>query len=289
MTKRLQKKIALVCAVCLLSLLFSGYAAMDDDLLIEESVTYEKIPVTVNGDLEYSGYLIDGTTYFPFRSFCGVLNMGAIVSWDRDNTRAVGLVQNYIITAGQDDPYVIVNGRCFYAPSGVVNYHGNLLIPLRILCDAFQIEVEWDHESEIVNLVTDDIQVCQSGDTFYDEDDLYWLSRIISAEARDQSVLGKVSVGNVVLNRVKSTSFPDTVYDVVFDSAYGVVQFDPVRTGTIYEEPDEESVIAAKLCLEGCDIAGESLYFVNPAIGSTSWFSQNRTFVTSIGDHDFYA
>ena len=54
-------------------------------------------------------------------------------------------------------------------------------------------------------------------------------------------------------------------------------------------EPPEECVIAAKLCLEGYDIVGGSLYFVNPDIGVSGWFRQTRTYVTSIGDHDFYA
>ena len=45
----------------------------------------------------------------------------------------------------------------------------------------------------------------------------------------------------------------------------------------------------AKLALEGYNTAGESLYFVNPDIGAGSWFASNLTYVTSIGDHDFYA
>ena len=68
------------------------------------------------------------------------------------------------------------------------------------------------------------------------------------------------------------------------DKAIGAVE-----PGSIYLEPPEECVIAAKLCLEGYDIVGGALYFVNPDIGVSSWFAQTRTYVTSIGDHDFYA
>ena len=57
----------------------------------------------------------------------------------------------------------------------------------------------------------------------------------------------------------------------------------------VYKRQPEECVIAAKLCLEGYDIVGGSLYFVNPDIGVSGWFRQTRTYVTSIGDHDFYA
>ena len=63
MTKRLQKNIALVCAVCLLTMLMSGYAAMDNDLPEEdEGVLYEKVAISVDGELLYSGYVIDGRT-----------------------------------------------------------------------------------------------------------------------------------------------------------------------------------------------------------------------------------
>ena len=86
MTKRLQKNIALVCVICLLGSMLCGYAAIDSDLPLEEDmVLYEKIPVCVDGDLEYSGYMIDGVTYIPFRSFCGALNLGAVVTWDEEN------------------------------------------------------------------------------------------------------------------------------------------------------------------------------------------------------------
>jgi N-acetylmuramoyl-L-alanine amidase len=95
-------------------------------------------------------------------------------------------------------------------------------------------------------------------------------------------------VGNVVLNRVADESCPDTIYDVIFDNKYGV-QFSVTTNGTIYMDPSEESIIAAKICLEGYSVVGDSIYFVNPDIGVSSWFVNTRTFVKSIGDHDFYA
>ena len=58
--------------------------------------------------------------------------------------------------------------------------------------------------------------------TSYSENDLYWLSRIIEAEASGESFSGKIAVGNCVLNRVKSSEFPNTIYDVIFDKNHGV-------------------------------------------------------------------
>lgn len=288
MTRRLRMNIILMCVICLLGSLLCGYAAMEDDLPEEETVLYQKIPICVDGNLEYSGYMVDQTTYIPFRSFCGALNLGAVVTWDEETQEATGRVEDYTISASADRPYIVVNGRYFYVPTGTVMYRGTLLVPLRLMCDAFSIDVEWDQENGMVNLVMDQMQVCQSGDNYYQADDVYWLSRIINAEAGNQPLEGKISVGNVVMNRAEREGFPDTIQGVIFDTTYGI-QFDPVRSGSIYMEPNEESVLAAKLCLDGCEMAGDSLYFVNPAVGSTSWFRNTRTFVASIGDHDFYA
>ena len=94
-------------------------------------------------------------------------------------------------------------------------------------------------------------------------------------------------MGNVVLNRTESGQFPDTVKEVVFDSQYAV-QFTPVANGTIYQEPAASSVLAAKLCLEGAEVAGDSLYFFAPAVSAGSWITQNRTYFAAIGSHHFY-
>ena len=94
-------------------------------------------------------------------------------------------------------------------------------------------------------------------------------------------------MGNVVLNRVNHADFPNTVYGVIFDDRWGG-QFEPVRNGAIYNEPTEESVLAAKLCLDGVNTVGNSLYFIAPDLASNHWVMNNRTFVTTIGCHWFY-
>ena len=113
------------------------------------------------------------------------------------------------------------------------------------------------------------------------------LSRIISAESRGEPLEGQIAVGNVVLNRVASADFPDTIYGVIFDDRWGG-QFTPVRNGTIYQEPSARSVEAARLCLSGANTAGESLYFLAPALATNHWVMENRTHVVTIGSHWFY-
>ena len=92
-------------------------------------------------------------------------------------------------------------------------------------------------------------------------------------------------MGNVVLNRVASPRFPNTVYEVIFQRN----QFTPTINGSIYRTPNAESVVAAKLCLEGVNTAGNSLYFVNPRVSPNSWAQRNRPYVATIGAHAFFA
>lgn len=121
----------------------------------------------------------------------------------------------------------------------------------------------------------------------YSETDLYWLSRIIHAEAQGESYAGKVAVGNTILNRVKSSDFPNTVKGVIFDTKYGT-QYTPVANGTIYNTPGTASINAAKDALNGVNYVGKSMYFYNPRTAPNSWASKNRPYYTTIGNHKFH-
>jgi len=124
-------------------------------------------------------------------------------------------------------------------------------------------------------------------DSAYDYEDLYWLARIMSAEAKGESFTGQIGVGTVVLNRVRSKQFPNTVKGVVFDRKYGT-QFTPVANGTIYNTPTKSAVVAAKMCLDGYTLSGSVLYFLNPSIATSSWIQNNRKYAFRIGNHEFY-
>lgn len=126
-----------------------------------------------------------------------------------------------------------------------------------------------------------------SNQTNYSENDLYWLSRIIHAEASGEPFDGKVSVGNVVLNRVRSKNYPNTVYGVIFDKKHGT-QFSPVSYGTIYNTPNADSIRAARKCLEGYTLNNEIIFFINPDIATNFWIVKTREYVMTIGNHDFY-
>ncbi len=122
----------------------------------------------------------------------------------------------------------------------------------------------------------------------YDYEDLYWLSRIISAESRGEPFVGQLAVGTVVINRTRSHYYPDTIYEVIFDKLGGV-QFTPASTGSVYREPTESSVLAAKMCLEGFSLDDGILFFFNSKLAAGSWITANRTYTMTVGQHDFYS
>ncbi len=99
---------------------------------------------------------------------------------------------------------------------------------------------------------------------------------------------GKIAVANTILERVASDEFPDTIYGVIFDDKY-CVQYEPVSNGTIYNTPDEDCYEAARRALEGEQAVEGCLYFFNPVKATSNWIANNRDYVTTIGNHVFYA
>ncbi|RJQ27240.1 MAG: LysM peptidoglycan-binding domain-containing protein [Peptococcaceae bacterium] len=108
-----------------------------------------------------------------------------------------------------------------------------------------------------------------------DEVDL--LARLITAEADGESYLAKVAVGAVVLNRVKSSDFPNTIQEVIFEP----YQFEPVQNGFIYRPASAESLQAAKDALNGQDPTGGALYFFESWVPNR--FLQSRPVSMVIG------
>ena len=121
----------------------------------------------------------------------------------------------------------------------------------------------------------------------YSNDDLYWLSRIVHAEAEGESYQGKVAVANTILNRVKSNDYPNTIYGVIFDNKYGI-QYTPTANGKIYNTPNSDAVTAAKAALNGYNNIGNSMCFYNPKKSSGNWIKNNRKFYATIGNHNFH-
>lgn len=228
--------------------------------------------------------VINGSTYVSLRSVTEALRADVNLTWEgKAVARAAGLT----LSARPGEQYLEVNDRALYVGDAIQFEAGRTLVPVRVLAKALGAEVDWDSATGSIHIRSGGGAIAPAS-TYYNSEELKWLSRIISAESQGEPLAGKIAVGNVILNRVKNREFPNSIYSVIFDDRWGG-QFTPVKNGTIYQEPTFESLVAAKLCLEGANTVGESLYFLAPAIASNHWAMQNRPYVATIGNHWFYA
>jgi N-acetylmuramoyl-L-alanine amidase len=122
----------------------------------------------------------------------------------------------------------------------------------------------------------------------YTVKDLYWLAKIVHAEAEGECDEGQIAVANVVLNRVNDNRFPNTIKEVIFQKVNGVAQFSPTIDGRINLLPDERAIENAKKALEGKVVVPDSvLFFYAPdASSENNWIITRRVF-TKIGNHVF--
>lgn len=116
----------------------------------------------------------------------------------------------------------------------------------------------------------------------YTNSDINLLARLIYGEARGESYTGQVAVGAVVLNRVKSASFPNTISGVIYQS----YAFTAVADGQINLTPNATALAAAKDAMNGWDPTGGAIYYYNPSTATSSWIYSRKTLVT-IGNHVF--
>jgi N-acetylmuramoyl-L-alanine amidase len=112
--------------------------------------------------------------------------------------------------------------------------------------------------------------------------DVYLLAQCIYSESRGEPYKGQVAVGAVVLNRVKSSSFPNSISGVIFQRG----AFSAVDDGQINLTPNDSALKAAKDAMNGWDPTGGCLYYYNPAKTSNRWI-RSRPIVLRIGNHVF--
>lgn len=116
----------------------------------------------------------------------------------------------------------------------------------------------------------------------YTEDDVRWLAQLVWSEAEGEPYAGQVAVAAVVLNRVRSSQFPNSIRGVIFDGS----QFEPVVNGRIYNPAPEIAYRAVRDALSGWDPSYGALYFFNPA-KTRNAFLWSRPVTTVIGRHRF--
>lgn len=124
--------------------------------------------------------------------------------------------------------------------------------------------------------------VNNNNNTSYSNSDVMLLARLIYGEARGESYTGQIAVGAVVMNRVKSSSFPNTISGVI----YQPYAFTAVADGQINLTPDSKAISAAKEAMNGYDPTYGALYYYNPSTATSTWIFSRKTTIT-IQNHVF--
>ena len=235
------------------------------------------VPVQVDGQhINGVSYLEQGVTYVPLRYLLDTYG-GWEINWDSEAQQAVAVSASARLIADPTGQTVTVDGTNYDARVTVEN--GRTYVPLRLVAEALGGSAEWDPwlgGAAVTSAEAD----CNAVE-------LYWRSRIISAESGAEPLEGQLAVGNVVLNRVSSDEFPNTIPGVIFDRV-DAVQFEPVENGTVHRTPTSQAVEAAMRVLDGEDVIGDAMYFYAPALSQGVWINANRTYFKTIGCHRFY-
>ena len=224
-----------------------------------------------------------GVTYVSLHEMAKALDGAVQIQWNAENNRMTLTTAGLNMTAKMGNRYLEANGRYLYLDEPLQNVNGTVMVPLWAVAKSFDATVAWNSVTDVV-IVTTGSGAIQNGESYYNQDDLFWLSRLIFAESGNQPLSGQVAVGNVVMNRVKSQLFPNTILGVVSQKN----QFSVYKNGALANRtPNETSIIAAKLVLDG-GVEGETegaMYFDSLR---SSWAARSRQHIATIGNHKFY-
>jgi len=116
----------------------------------------------------------------------------------------------------------------------------------------------------------------------YTADEVYLLARLVYGEARGESYTGKVAVAAVVLNRVRHSSFPNSIASVIYQKG----AFSVVDDGQINLSPDQSALSAARDAMNGWDPSGGAIFYYNPRTATSTWI-RSRPVIVTIGNHVF--
>ena len=242
--------------------------------------------VSINGKtLSEPAVMINSTLYLPLRAFANSLGT-ANVSYNK-TTKTATLTMNGLYLTATDGGFVTyANDRPLFSFSpNVLMSNGRMYIPASALTKALGVEIKTQNNSSVS--ISGSYNPLTHASKFYREDEVFWLARIITAESAGESLIGQIAVGDVILNRVRSPLYPNTIYGVIFDKKYGV-QFSPVLDGRIYNTPTYTATLAAKICLEGTSLSDNAMFFLNPKTAESNWIVKSREYAYTIGGHDFY-
>lgn len=263
--------------------------------------------MTINGRQAASMPLmnVNGVPYCAVKFFFESVLPSPKVYWANKGSNVSGTTaygESLAFFAQPGTQSMQVNGQNIYVPNGIRMYDGYTMAPIEQLAAVFQGSVcSYDWGVNLYQVTTGaylSVTAYQQPAAayqqpaaatayqpagYYDPQTLDLIARIINSEAGSMSLEGKVSVGNVIMNRVNSPEFPNTVYGVIYQPN----QFTVVNTGRFYATPSAQSIAAAKMVLDGVNyVPGAVFYNVS---GLNTWASRNRPYLMTFAGHDFYA
>ncbi len=276
------KKVTALCLLLTLLLSTMPVSAAPD--------SFEGYPVPI--DLSVNGsfikcsqkpFLLNGATYIPLRAFSDAI--GAELLWNDAEQSATVLKDGHTLVFYAKENKSILDG--VEGPEIAIHY-GLLFVPLRAICDALGYVVEWDGFYYVVNITAPGITVPESAkDYTYNYEDLLYLAKITHVECGAEPFSTRIGIANTVINRVRSPLYPNNIKDAIYDTKHGV-QYPPAHTDKMNVTPSVSSILAAKCALNGVELVGDSVAFVNIHNLASSWAHNNMQHYVTLGVVAFY-
>ncbi|MGM0378929.1 MAG: stalk domain-containing protein [Bacillota bacterium] len=238
-------------------------------LMLFSSISFSQevyVSAQLNGDyLKTSkpNILIKDKTYIIAKDFVNAI--GEEIIWDSTKRDVIINFNKDKLVFNVDKKNVFLNGKKLSSDIKPIIREDRTYIPLRYISEFFDFDVKWEQDSYNVVLEKDNLKINKKfiDNKHYTKEDIKWLSKIVDVESVDTSMPMKLGIANVVLNRVKSSRFPNSIKDVIFQVDVHV-QFPPAhKEGFKNTKPSFKSIIAAKNALEGKNNIDNCLFFNN--------------------------
>lgn len=249
-------KIKILVLTLLACLMVSGFSfATDVFVSVNDNLLVEDDWIIIESGVVY-GLLSEFTT-----------RLGLELSWYEDSKLAVVKSGENYTSFQATTNLVIVNNQDNRIQNETIIRDGRTYVPMEALKTYFGVEYAYDQKMGHVTIKNETIKLdpTEIRKVSFTEDDVYLLAKIVEIEARGGSIDKKTAVANVVLNRVASPRFPNTISEVIYQRG----QFPPAHTARFVNlVPSENSLIAARRALMGVEVAKDCLFFNNRPFSS---------------------
>lgn len=316
MKKTISIASAIIVALCIF--VTEGMATTEE--VHGSSVLLDQEQVLLNDPL----YMKDGRVFVPLRFISDVLDVD--VNWHQNTSQVeMKTSHGDRVWFNINSKIMDLNGIEYVMDVQPFIENGRTYLPLKHVMETLHIRLSWDSNKKTAHLTTAPVYVVEKGDSLeaisaefsisvsdlktinrldgvalnvgqelkviapnyladpLQAEDVDLLARIIFIEAGHESYEGQVAVGNVIINRVQHSSFPDTIRDVIYHPG----QFPPAHNGKLEQTtPSDSAIQAARAAIGGTEYATNALYFFNPRVTTSSFFT-SKPVVATIGNHRF--